>query len=173
MKKEEKEEDKKHSLLNKPVVSRLMKPLLSCFTCNYELNSIAPRICFTEKKPDFVNVENVNGQYNGQNLQFYKKRCSYVPLNLSTYSNNHFIIAIGKTLYSFDEETYEIHQTLQLNEELLSVKQAKSTKDFLILTSLKSVVVVNANNFTKNATISPKNLNENNLIIQKVDLSKM
>ena len=69
--KDEKDEDKKHSLLNKLVVSRLMKPLLSCFTRNCELNSIAPRICFTEKKPDFVNVENVNGQYNGRNQQFY------------------------------------------------------------------------------------------------------
>ena len=69
--KDENEEDKKPSLLNKPVVSRLKKPLLSCLRRNYELNSIAPRICFTEKKPDFVNVENVNGQYNGRNQQFY------------------------------------------------------------------------------------------------------
>ena len=69
--KDENEEDKNHSLLNKPVVSRLKKPLLSCLRRNYELNSIAPRICFTEKKPDFVNVENVNGQYNGRNQQFY------------------------------------------------------------------------------------------------------
>ncbi|OHT02767.1 hypothetical protein TRFO_30024 [Tritrichomonas foetus] len=150
-----------NTLMNE-VTKRFSKPIENCEFLPLDTESVLPRLYFVSKKLDFLDISKATSCYNGNNVQQYKKRCSYIPLRLAEYCKGNIIVAAGKTLFFYSDSNYELlfHRTLK--DEVVSIKV--DNFDHIILTSLKSITVLNSSDYTEILRIAPS-IEQNNCIL--------
>lgn len=108
----------------------------------FDCHTVPASVLLSPVKEKLVDVKNLRISKNHL-TSFYKKRSASIPFRFAEHHSHFFYVAYGKELRIFRDSSFELIKTVQLPNNIVSVKKAKVNNDYLVLVALESANVLN------------------------------